>query len=40
MGILVKIETFTKNKHSHIDDIGVFAYLQHYFLKIPKSLGR
>ena len=31
IGILFKIEAFTENKHSHIYDIGVYAYLRALF---------
>ena len=31
IGILFKIEKFLKNTHSHIVDIGVFAYLRALF---------
>ena len=31
IGILFKIEKFLKNTHSHIDGIGVFAYLRALF---------
>jgi hypothetical protein len=31
IGILFKIKAFIKNKHSHIYDIGVYAYLRASF---------
>ncbi len=43
IGILFKIEKFSKNKHSHIHDIGVSLWsltCEHYFLGNPKILGR
>jgi len=40
IGILFKIEELLKNKHSHICDIGVYAYLRVLFFVILKSLGK
>ncbi len=37
---LFKLEEFSQNKHSHINDIEVYAICEHYFLTILKSLGR
>jgi hypothetical protein len=40
IGISSQIEKFSKNKHSHICDIGVCAYLRALFFENFEELGR
>ncbi len=40
IGILGKIEKFSQNKHSHIVDIGVFAYLRALFFANSEEFGQ
>ena len=39
IGVLVKIEKFSQNKHSHITDIGIFAYLRALFFENSEEFG-
>jgi hypothetical protein len=39
IGIWVKIEKFSQNKHSHIVDIGIFAYLRALFFDNSEEFG-
>ena len=37
---LPKIEKFLKNKHSHMFDIGVYAYLRALFFRNSEEFGQ
>jgi hypothetical protein len=39
IGISSQIEKFSKNKHSHMYDIGVYAYLRALFFENSEELG-